>query len=123
MALSPCCSSLFYSFLLLFVCYCQYSVFSLSLPPAATFLQVWPHTGSCTVNLSQAKKGDLPCSLPVSTDVKVNLEDLNNQLRDPGTLSPPLSAAQIRGSLLFTRGVGFLLDCNHICSKENIYTG
>lgn len=62
------------------------------------------------MNLSQAKKGDLPCSLPVSTDVKVNLEDLNNRLCDPGTLPPPLSAAQIRGNPLVYKegGVSFL---------------
>lgn len=54
------------------------------------YLQVWPHTGSCTVNLSWVKKGDLPCSLPVSADVKVNLGDsLNNRLQDPGTVPPP----------------------------------
>lgn len=74
----PCYLSLLAHLLLLLFCLynCPYPVFSFCLPPAATFLQVWPHTGSCTVNLSQAKKGDLPCSLPVSTDVKVNLGGL-----------------------------------------------
>ncbi len=57
------------------------------------------------MNLSQAKKGDLPCSLPVNTDVKVNLEDLNNRLCDPGTLPLLLSAAKIRGSPLVYKKV------------------
>lgn len=88
-----------------------------SLPLAATFLPVWPHTGSCTVNLSRTKKGDLLRSLPVSTDVKVNLGDsLNN-------LPPLLSDTQIKGSLLFTRASwGFSFSCNRIFSKDNINT-
>lgn len=112
-----------YLFLLFCLYNCQYPVFSLSLPPAATFLQVWPHTGSCTVNLSQAEKGDLPCSLPVSTDVKVNLGDLNKRLHNPGTLLPPCQLHRLEEASCLQWGWGFFFRANYILTTENIYTG
>lgn len=78
---------------------------------AATFLHVWPHTSSCTVNLSQAKKGDLSCSLPVSTDFKVNLGYLNKWLHKPRLEEP-----------LVYKGVRCFFSANYILTAEIIYT-